>query len=197
MERITAELVWHTFVRTLGDAESWNAVDMEITASILITLGALLGVLVTAITLPGTWLAMLVAAGVVLWRPDAMHWGYLIAGVVLAILAEVAEFFASAAGATQAGGSKAGAIGSIVGALIGAVVGTVLLAFLPIIGTIVGATIGAGAGALVAERGHGGRPWKESFTVGKGAAVGRLLSVVVKTAVAAVLCIVLIVGAWV
>ncbi len=169
---------------------------MELTASILITLGAVMGVLLTVLTLPGTWIAVMIASACVLWRPDSMHWGYLLAGVGLCVLGELVEFLASAAGATKAGGTKAGAIGSIAGGLLGAIFGTVLLP-IPIIGTIAGAAIGAGIGAIVGERGHSKRSWNESVRVGQGAAVGRLVSVVIKSAVAGVLGVVLVIGAWV
>ncbi len=169
---------------------------MELTASILITLGALVGVVLTLVTLPGMWVAVLVASVCVLWRGDSMHWGFLLAGVGLAVLGEAVEFFASAAGATRAGGSRAGATGSVVGGLVGALVGTVVLP-IPIVGTIVGAVVGAGVGAIVGERGHAQRPWKDSMRVGGGAAAGRLASVVLKGGIAAVLALVLIVGAWV
>ncbi|MCB1281403.1 MAG: DUF456 domain-containing protein, partial [Salinibacterium sp.] len=159
--------------------------------------GALLGILLTAVTLPGTWLAVLFAGVVVLIQRDSMHWGYLVGGVGLCVAGEIAEFVASAAGATKAGGSRASAIGSILGALVGALAGTIVLGFLPIVGTIVGAAAGAGLGAIIGERGHAQRPWKESFAVGRGAAVGRLLSVVIKTGIAVVLAVVLILGAWV
>jgi hypothetical protein len=49
----------------------------------------------------------------------------------------------------------------------------------------------------VAERGVSKRTWKESAAVGQGAAVGRLMSTVVKTAFACVASVVLVVDAWV
>ena len=168
---------------------------MEITASIVITLGALIGVLLTVVTLPGMWLSVLVALVRVAWRPDSMHWGFLVAGCVFAVLGEIAEFGASAAGAATVGGSKSGSIGSIVGGLVGALAGTVLLP-IPIVGTIVGAVVGAGVGAVIGERGHAERPWKESLAVGGGAAAGRLASVLIKGVIAAAMALVLIVGAW-
>lgn len=169
---------------------------MELTASIVITLGALIGVVLTALTLPGMWLAVLVALVCVAVRPDSMHWGFLLAACGLAVLGEVAEFGASAAGAATVGGSKSGAVGSMVGGLVGALAGTVLLP-IPIVGTIAGAVVGAGVGAVIGERGHAERPWKESITVGGGAAAGRLVSVVVKSVIAGVMALVLIVGAWI
>lgn len=167
----------------------------DIVAASLVTLIALAGVLITAVTLPGIWTALLLTLLVWWWRPELFEWWSIAIVGALAVLGEVAEFLASAAGAAKAKGSKAGAVGSIVGALVGGVAGTIVLP-IPIIGTVVGAIVGAGAGAIIAERGHQGRPWKESLEVGRGAAVGRALAVVVKTVVAGAAAAVLIVAAW-
>ena len=48
-----------------------------------------------------------------------------------------------------------------------------------------------GAGAVLAERGHAGRTWKESLKSGQGAAVGRAVSVIVKGAISALIAVVL------
>ena len=57
--------------------------------------------------------------------------------------------------------------------------------------------VGAGVGAVIAERGIAKRPWGESFRSGKGAAVGRALSTIIKGGFAVVAALVLIVGAFV
>ena len=49
----------------------------------------------------------------------------------------------------------------------------------------------------LAERGIAKRPWGESFRSGKGAAVGRALSTIIKGGFAVVAALVLIVGAFV
>ena len=81
--------------------------------------------------------------------------------------------------------------------LVGLVAGTIFLVFIPLIGSIIGAIAGAGVGAVVAERGIAKRPWDESIRSGKGAAVGRALSTVIKGCFAVVAAVVLIVFAFV
>jgi uncharacterized protein YqgC (DUF456 family) len=169
---------------------------MLIAAGIITTIAALLGVLLTAVTLPGIWIMCLVALVCTVWQPALYSPWTLGAALLLAVLAEVAEGLSAAAGSAKAGGSRAGVVGSLVGSLVGLVLGTVFLPFLPIIGTILGGIAGAGVGAVVAERGVAGRGWDESWKSGKGAAVGRAMSTVIKTAFAAAAAGVLIVGAF-
>lgn len=168
---------------------------MEIVAGILVTVAALSGIGLTLLTLPGTWLTVAAALACELWMPEVFGTWALVAMVVLAVLAEVAEGAWSAVGAAKAGGSRSGAMGSIVGGLLGAVVGTIAIP-VPIVGTIVGGVAGAGAGAIVVERGVKDRSWRQSVEIGKGAAVGRLASIIVKTGFAVVIAAVAIVAAW-
>lgn len=164
---------------------------MSALGAAIVILLSWLSVLVTLVTLPGTWLAILVALVVKWWRPELIDgWWAIGLCVFLAVLGEAAEFGAGAVGAKTAGGSRSGAVGALVGGLVGGVLGTVLIP-LPILGTILGAVIGAGAGAVLAERGHAGRTWKESLKSGQGAAVGRAVSVVVKGAISALIAVVL------
>lgn len=137
------------------------------------------GVLLTFVTLPGIWLMLGVATLCWAFDTDLFSPWVFISAVVLAVLAEVVEFFASAAGSARAGGSKSGAVGSIVGSLIGLVAGQILLP-IPIIGAVIGAVIGAGLGATLLERGHAKREWRDSWRSGRGAATGRAVSIVVK-----------------
>lgn len=169
---------------------------MDLVVSILVSVFALLGVLLVLLQGPGIWLALLAALLCDVWRGGVLSWWSLGAVAVVAALAEVAEFAASAAGAAGAKGTRAGIWGALLGSIVGMVVGTFAIA-IPIFGSVLGAIIGAGLGALVAERGVSGRPWKESAAVGGGAAIGRLLSTIVKTAFAVVAAGILIVDAWV
>ena len=170
---------------------------MLLTAGILTTIGALLGVVLTLLTLPGIWLMLLVAMLCTWWQPDLYSLWTLAAVAIIALGAEIAEGLSSAAGSAKTGGSKAGIAGALVGSLVGLVAGTVFLVFIPLIGSIIGAVVGAGGGAVIAERGIAKRPWGESFRSGKGAAVGRALSTIIKGGFAVVAALVLIVGAFV
>jgi uncharacterized protein YqgC (DUF456 family) len=147
----------------------------------VIVLCSLLGIALTAVTLPGVWIAAGAGAVVALWRPELISWWTVGAAFALAGLAELVEFGASAVGAAKVGGTKAGAMGSIVGTIVGAIVGAPF--FFPI-GTIVGGVLGAGVGALIAERGIAKRTWHESAKAGSGAAVGRFVATVLKTVIA-------------
>ncbi len=172
----------------------WADVQFYSAAAIVI-IAAILGVGLTLITLPGTWAMILVALVCKAWQPQLIEWWVLGVCVGLALLGEIVEFFASAAGSRRAGGSRSGAFGSVLGALAGALAGTVFLAFLPIIGTIIGAVAGAGLGAALAERGVAQRTWAESYKSGQGAAIGRAASIVIKGAVAGVMAVMLCVDA--
>ncbi|MEM9065417.1 MAG: DUF456 family protein [Planctomycetota bacterium] len=162
-----------------------------------VAIAALLGVLLTFATLPGTWLMALIAGLLWWWRPDLFTLPSFIAALIVAALAEVAEFIGGSVGAGARGAGRAGVIGGLVGALVGAIAGTILLAFLPLIGTIIGAVIGAGVGAGIGERGAAGRSWAESAKIGVGAASGRLISVFVKGAFAIVMALILVIAAFV
>jgi uncharacterized protein YqgC (DUF456 family) len=161
----------------------------------IVTLFALLGVALTAITGPGTWLAVLVAAICAWWQPELFNVWTLVACAALALLGELFEFFGSAVGSRRAGGSRPGAWGSLLGSFLGLFVGQVLIP-IPILGALVGAVAGAGVGAVIFERGIAKRTWRDSARSGTGAAAGRALATVLKTGVAVVIAAVLIPAAW-
>lgn len=165
-----------------------------ILASILMILSATLGVLLTAITLPGTWFMLLAALLIQWWSPGGSQpfdWWTLGACAGLALLGEIFEFAASALGAKKAGGSKRGALGAAIGSLVGAIAGA---PFLFLVGAIIGAVLGAALGAIIAERAWVGKTWKESTLVGSGAAAGRLAASVVKVAIAGTIGVALVVA---
>ena len=165
---------------------------MTVLAVIVAIIGSLAGVLLTFLTLPGIWIMLLLAIIAELMSPGLIGWWPLGFVGAVAIAAEIAEFFASAAGAGKAGGSRAGAAGSIVGSIAGLILGTPLIP-IPIVGSIVGAVIGAGLGALAAELFIAKRPLNESMRSGGGALAGRALSIVIKGGFA----VVAAVGLWV
>jgi hypothetical protein len=174
-------------------------VSLLILTSLLLGAVALVGVVLTLLTLPGVWLT-LAAALVAQWA--WMEWGHgqlygwwtlgILAGASL--LGEVLETVSSAVGAKRSGGGKSGALGSILGALAGAIVGSFII---PVVGSIVGAVVGAGIGAIAAERGIAGRSWEDAYQVGKGAAGARLVAILVKTAIAAGVGVVVVVAVFV
>jgi uncharacterized protein YqgC (DUF456 family) len=177
-----------------------------------VVLFAWIGVLLTALTLPGIWVAI-AAAGVAQWWSLASRgaggagsaagtpavpmfsWWTLGVCVALGLLAELVELLASAMGARKMGGSRRGAVGSVAGALLGALLGTFLIP-VPVLGSVLGAAVGAGAGALLTERHLGEKTWAQSGRIGAGAAVGRLVASLAKVAFAALIALVLSVAAF-
>jgi len=157
---------------------------MTLIAAFFVVVAAVLGVLLTALTLPGIWLTLAVAAACQAWRGDLISWWLLLAAFVVALLAEVLDLMASAIGASRAGGTRRAALGSLIGAFVGAIAGTPLIP-IPIVGSILGGAIGAGVGALLLELGGGEKTWSQSARIGGGAAIGRLTASVMKIAVAA------------
>ncbi|MBS0195787.1 MAG: DUF456 domain-containing protein [Planctomycetes bacterium] len=166
----------------------------EITAASVLTIACIAGIALAAITLPGAWIALALALLAKLWQPQMFSWWTLGAALALALLGEAVELVASAAGASKGGASKKGALGAIAGSLIGAVAGA---PFIFPIGSIAGAAIGAGVGALLVERAIAERTWGQSAKAGAGAAVGRLVATMAKTAIASGVALIISVAAWV
>ncbi|HYE02895.1 MAG TPA: DUF456 family protein [Phycisphaerales bacterium] len=167
---------------------------MDALAGLIVAAACLLGVALTAATLPGIWLAILVAAACHWWRGDLYSYWTLGVAAGIGLLGEIAEFAASAAGAAKAGGSRRGALGAVIGAVAGAIFGSALIP-IPVVGTILGAAAGAGAGALLAER-HAGKTWTQSTRIGAGAATGRLVATILKVLFAVIVALILTVGAF-
>lgn len=171
---------------------------MQSLAASIVTLSALAGVALTVLTLPGIWFAILVA-GLAQWWHMARYgevmfsWYTLGACVLLGLVAEAIELFASAAGSTRAGGGRRGAIGSVIGGFAGAIGGSLVM---PLLGTILGAAIGAGLGALLLEQAAGTKTWTQSAKIGAGAAAGRFVATLFKAGFAGLIAIVLSVAAF-
>jgi uncharacterized protein len=152
--------------------------------------------------LPGTWL-MVFSTALVAWlrwvpgRPfgDQMisPWT-LLCLIGLALVGEVLEFIAGAAGARKAGGSGRGALAAVVGGLVGALAGTFIIP-IPVIGSLLGAAGGAGLGAWWVEL-AGGKTMESSVRIGIGAGVGRVLGTVYKFAAGVAIWFVALIAAF-
>jgi uncharacterized protein YqgC (DUF456 family) len=162
---------------------SWPVWEVWVIASIAM-LSGLAGVVFVVLALPGIWMMTLVSALCMWWQPEIISWKTVLTLVILGIISEAIDLFASAAGAKKFGGSKRGALGAIIGTIIGAIAGGVFLSVIPIvgwvIGPILGGILGAGAGALMVERSIVQQTWGDSLKSGGGAAVGRTISIFVK-----------------
>lgn len=137
--------------------------------------------------LPGNWMIVIVAAGYAWWGPTEsaadLGWYVVAVLVALAVLGEIVELVAGAAGVSKRGGSRRGALLAIVGSLIGSIVGMFVGLPIPIVGSLVAAVVfaalGALAGAMLGESWKG-RSFDASLEIGKAAFVGRLLGTVAK-----------------
>lgn len=148
----------------------------------------LVGVVMVALQLPGTWV-MLAAAAVAAWWGWAelpgdrlIGWMALGAMLVLAVLGEVVEAIAGALGARTAGGSKRGAFLAVIGGIAGAIAGTFVIP-VPILGTLLGAAIGAGVMSTLGDK-WAGRKTSDALKAGGGAAVGKFAGAVAKLGIA-------------
>lgn len=168
---------------------------MTIGVAIAFGLFALVCVGLTVISLPGTWLIVAAAVSIEAFYAPMFGWWAIGIAVGLCVLAEIAETVASGAGAARAGASRRASIGAIIGGIVGAIVGTVVIP-IPIVGTILGGVIGAAGAAMAMELSlhESIRRSSSVADVGKGAAVGKLLSTVIKSGFAAAIAIVLVVA---
>ncbi|MBI5866369.1 MAG: DUF456 domain-containing protein [Planctomycetes bacterium] len=172
--------------------------------AIAILLSVLCGacVLLTVLGLPGAWLMVALAGLTAWWKWDAAHsWTdqfiggpALLALFFLAVVGEIWEFVASAAGAKRAGASSRGAFGALVGAIIGGILGTFFVP-IPIIGSLVGACFGAAIGAWAGELSIG-RGHDQAVRSGIGAGVGKLKGTLAKLAIAVAMWLVVTVAAF-
>jgi uncharacterized protein YqgC (DUF456 family) len=124
-----------------------------------------------------------------------ISWSMVIILAVLAVLGEVIEFAAGAAGAAKQGASRRAVALSMVGAIVGSVAGLIAGAPIPIplIGPLVTAILGGAAGAFGGA--YLGEAWKgrdelARTAAGRGAFFGRIWGTVGKFAVGAVMLVV-------
>ena len=148
-----------------------------------------LSILLIPLGLPGLWvLAALVGVGV--WAGEVSAW-VLVTAIILAALAELAEWLVVQRMNVRYGGSSMAFWGAILGGTAGVLVG----APIPVIGSIVAGFVGSFAGAAIVTY-HDVRDLDAARRVGWGVLVARTLAVGLKVAVAVVV-LVLGGGAWV
>ena len=160
---------------------------------LLLTLAlvALLGLLLTAIGLPGTWIFLAVASAVALFDPASpVAWWSIIAGVVLGLIAEAIEWVTASRYARKYGGSPRAAWGALIGGIAGAIVGFPV----PLFGPLFGAVLGTVLGALVAEYSVSGIAGGAE-RVAWGAMIGRIVATVAKLGFGVVIAVLVIVAA--
>lgn len=152
-----------------------------------------MGWLMTLAGLPGNWFIVGVTALFAWVVPESTSHGIGWTAVAwmagLAMVAELLEFAAGAAGLAK-GGSKKGAFMSIVGSFAGALVGAAVGFPIPVLGSLFGIVIFAAAGAMagtfVGER-WAGKNAGHAVEIGKVAFWGRLFGSVAKIAIGSIL----------
>lgn len=144
--------------------------------------------------LPGNWL-IVAAAGLYAWllpgdSRAALGWPVVGAVAALALVGELIEFIAGAAGVRKAGGSRLSAFLALFGSLVGAIIGVFVGLPIPFVGSLVAAVLFAGAGAAAgAALGENlaGRSNDASWKVGQAAFWGRLWGTLAKTLIGAMM----------
>src|SRR5262245_20145266 len=155
-------------------------------AGLLLLLNTL-GLVLVVVGLPGTWF-MVLSTAVVAWlrAGEEMISPWTVGALAaLALLGELLELVAGAAGSKRAGGTWRGSTGALAGGVVGGIVGTFAIP-IPVIGSILGACLGAFGGAIAGEL-SGGKRLTPAVEVGRGAFVGRLLGSLWKLAVGVVI----------
>ena len=170
---------------------------------ILLVLVLLTGLAGNILGLPGLWL-MVAGHAVYAWLTgwQYAYWQSLLALLLLATAAEVAEFVAGAAGSKTAGGTIRSMLGAIAGGIAGGIVGQILLP-IPIVGAILGACIGSFVGAGLLESTHvkhdvetTAMHWQRASRVGWGAFKGRLAGILLKSGFGLIMLVVSLWTAW-
>jgi uncharacterized protein len=156
----------------------------------------------TLFAMPGNWgivgLAAIFAVCFPAGTNHGLRWSAVGIAAGLALVGEVIELSAGAAGARRAGASRRSAVYALLGTIVGSILGAMVTIPIPLIGPIIGAlgggAIGAFAGAFIGETAIG-KDVPQSVAAGKGALLGRLVGAVGKLGIGAVMIVVIVIGA--
>ncbi len=157
----------------------------------------------TLLGLPGNWGLVALAAALAYFVNDAVHIDIhsptVGAILALAVLGEVVEFGAGAAGVKQLGGSRRGGALAVLGSVVGAIAGIFIGVPVPVVGSIIAALlfggVGAFGGAVAGER-WSGKDWDVCIRIGWGALWGKMLGTVLKTVCGTVMLVLLLYAVW-
>ncbi len=150
-------------------------------AGVLVALVCLLGVLLTVVRMPGTWLIVATALGYSWWSDWPGAWLTIVLVLAgAAAVGELVELLASILVSRKVGASKTSAWGGLIGGFVGM---AVLSVPIPIIGIVIGALLGCFAGATLGEL-LATRKVAQGAKVGVFAAVGFAIGAATKLAIA-------------
>ncbi|MDA1043876.1 MAG: DUF456 domain-containing protein [Verrucomicrobia bacterium] len=106
----------------------------------LILLLCLAGILMSMLSLSGSWLVVLAAVIATTLGRSFPSLTVVLCFIAVAIILEIVECFAGAWGVTRRGGSRAGGVAAVVGSLAGLCLGTFIP--VPVIGSLLGMLLG-------------------------------------------------------
>ncbi len=159
----------------------------------------------TLFALPGNWVIVGLAAVFAVFFPagegHGLRWSAVGIAAGLAVVGEVIELSAGAAGARRAGASRRSAIYALVGTIVGSIVGATVThshsdrradhrclgrgrSWAPLPGRL-------------SEKRRSARDLPQSVAAGKGALLGRLVGAVGKLGIGAVMIVIIVIGALV
>ncbi|MCA9138203.1 MAG: DUF456 domain-containing protein [Planctomycetales bacterium] len=165
---------------TAGGWTDWAQTSGVFVLALVLVLSCLIAWMTNLVALPGNWVCVLLIAVYAWLGPEngraAIGYGAVLTGFALALLGEIIEFVAGAAGAKRAGASRRSTLYSIVGSMAGAIAGAIVGIPIPVIGPVIAAILfgglGAAAGAMYGEW-NDGRSWKENWMIGHATFWGR------------------------
>jgi uncharacterized protein len=164
------------------------------TLAVLLIACGMLCWLANLFSLPGNWVLLGLVALFAFLVPETsgrgVSWTAVGIMAALAVLGEIIEFAAGAAGAAKQGASRRAVVLSLVGALAGSILGATAGIPIPIFGSMIGALLGGSVGAFAGA--YFGEVWSErphahGLNVGKAAFIGRLWGTLGKFVVGAVM----------
>jgi uncharacterized protein len=169
--------------------------------ALLLVVVLLAGLVLTLLNMPGNWLMVAATAVYAYFTPPdsraAIGWKVVVAILIMAILGEVVELVAGAAGTAKAGGSRRGVLFALTGSILGSILGIFVGLPIPVVGSVIAALLFAGlgalAGAMLGEMSVGKR-LDASWRIGKAAFRGRLAGTLAKVAVGTAILVVVVVA---
>ncbi len=175
--------------------EGFGLAVLNILGQAVFILSLLVGVVMSAVTLPGSLLVLasaIVFSACTHWQRPG--WQVLIGLAVLATIAELLDSILTMYGVRKYGGSRRSAVLGGVGALVGAIVGGWVIP-VPIVGSLVGALAGGFATAWWLET-RSGREHREAVRAGWGSVMGRAMGATAKVILTIAMVVVTVVAVY-
>ena len=172
------------------DKMDWHFVA-EIGIYILVGVICLVGLVLSALSLSGTW-AILLGTGILTWFfwPDFPGLQTFLLFLLLCIGVEILEFFAGNWGVRKRGGSKAAGLAALGGGFLGMILGGFVV---PLAGNILGMLLGSFIAAFLVEYNRVKTTATASY-IAFGAVMARLGVLFLKVGISLVMIIILVAG---